>query len=321
MAESGSESHESEDEKPTKKQKLDEDADYELKSNGEEKEHHSVRVSEDDSDIEDKPLSARKKAINTNSIKNNVEEEEYESEEDDETKERKPTRKKAQKAMSYDLDDDDDDADEESEEEEEPRSKKRSKYDEDDEYEPEKEDLARYSRRARKQVNFDDSMFFDSDASSGEEEEYRPRVSRAREKRVVEPTYSSDSDDLATGGEGAEEERVPLGEKEQKLPEDEEELDVCWNRFVLFSRFVASTKEKTAKGGKLSELLVEAWNPFKADKTKVAAFLQLLQHHCKFPKAMLAIQHSALQTCLKRVAKLEALLGGKALLGRNGRCL
>ena len=314
MAESGSESFESEDENPTKKQKFDEDADYELQDSGEEVANHS-----DDSDLEDQPLSTRKKAINTNSIKvkNNVEEEEYESEEDDEPKERKPTRKKALKVINYDDDDDDDDADEESEEEEKPKSKKKSKYDEDEEYEPEKEDLARYSRRARKQVNFDDSMFFDSDASSGEEEEYRPRVSRAREKRVVEPTYSSDSDDLATREEVPEGERVPLGEKEQELPEDEEELDVCWNRFILFSRFVASTKEKTAKGGKLSELLLEAWNPYRADKTKVAAFLQLLQQHCKFPKAMLEIQHSALQTCLKRVAKLEALLGGKAVLGRN----
>ena len=141
MAESGSESFESEDENPTKKQKLDEDADYELQDSREEVANHS-----DDSDLEDQPLSARKKAINTNSIKvkNNVEEEEYESEEDDEPKERKPTRKKALKVINYDDYDDDDDADEESEEEEEPKSKKKSKYDEDEEYEPEKEDLGHY---------------------------------------------------------------------------------------------------------------------------------------------------------------------------------
>jgi len=97
------------------------------------------------------------------------------------------TRRSRKKPAKY-LDDDFDEFDS-SEDERVNKKSKKSKYDDDDEeYEPAKEELDRYSRRARKQVNFDNSMFFDSDASSGDDYSYRPshwKSGGKKEKRDI----------------------------------------------------------------------------------------------------------------------------------------
>ena len=219
-------------------------------------------------------------------------------------------RRSRKKPMKY-LDDDFDEFDSSEDEKLNSKSKKKSKYDdEDDDYEPAKEELDRYSRRAKKQVNFDNSMFFDSEASSGDDESYRPShwKSGSRRKRETSPVYSSDSDDLSF--KDVKKEEVVEEADEVKLSEEEEDFALAWNRFLLFSRFTPSSKELATD--RPHALLCDQWDAFTADKTQITAFLHVLRDSCKFKKPHLEEQFKALQRCItRRLPKLETLLAAK----------
>ena len=174
--------------------------------------------------------------------------------------------------------------------------------------------MDRYSRRAKKQVNFDNSMFFDSDASSGDDYSYRPShwKSGSRKKRETSPVYSSDSDDLSF--KDVKKEEVVEESDEVKLSEEDEDFALAWNRFLLFSRFTPSTKELSTD--RPHALLCEQWDAFTADKTQITAFLQVLRDSCKYKKAHLEEQYAVLQRCItRRLPKLETLLAAKKVTG------
>ena len=178
---------------------------------------------------EDEPLAKEQCKQSTNGRDESKENDNSESKED-----RGRSRKKPAKY----LDDDFDEFDSSEDEKLKARNKKKSKYDDDDDdYEPAKEELDRYSRRAKKQVNFDNSMFFDSEASSGDDESYRPShwKSGNRRKRETSPVYSSDSDDLSF--KDVKKEEVVEESDEVKLTEEDEDFALAWNRFLLFSRY------------------------------------------------------------------------------------
>lgn len=108
------------------------------------------------------------------------------------------------------------------------------------------------------------------------------------------------------GSRMARQEAIPVVEEQQALPE--EAANLAWHRFMLFSRWVATTKERTSEG--LHAMLCDTWNPYTADRIKLVAFMQLLQDKCNFKKTELTLQHIVLQRYLAKVPKLEALLGG-----------
>ena len=86
-------------------------------------------------------------------------------------------------------------------------------------------------------------------------------------------------------------------------------MHLAWYRFIQFSRWKAQPYEKAAGG--LPALVCHMWDPYMADRNKIATFLKFLKEQCMFRWDYMALQYRALEMCLTELPGLELLLAAE----------
>jgi len=265
------------------------------------KRYSSKDTSEDDDDEDEEAKNIASKIVSNtkafsakaysekikNDVKNKSDEDEEESENqsDDSVEQEKRNERISNDKEEQSSDFDSEDYEKEVEEKPKKRSKKE---DSDSDFQPDADELQRVNKRVRKQMRYNTSDLFDSEAESDDDEDWeywhksRKRKGPARERKLRGPVYSDDSDDLTKSDVRSNEVT-----SERDLPPQKQIEFEAWSEFINFSQHTVAAMG-TAKKKKTAILweieFTDSWNPYTAGKKEVSMYLTLHKDQLKINK-------------------------------------